>query len=128
MTESERERIATALRGAADAVVEQAAYRVEGSLRIEYPSPVPDVPAVVELDFETVDVGSFDDPDQTLVTAEESPEGYCVRCRRRTPIRSPVQVAMKNGRPAIKGTCPDCGTAIFKVGRLVAPSENPRGV
>jgi hypothetical protein len=29
-----------------------------------------------------------------------------------------VQVTMKNGRPAIQGTCPDCGTKIFKIGKL----------
>jgi hypothetical protein len=27
-------------------------------------------------------------------------------------------VTMKNGRPAIQGTCPDCGTKIFKIGKL----------
>jgi hypothetical protein len=25
---------------------------------------------------------------------------------------------MKNGRPAIQGLCPDCGTKIFKIGKL----------
>jgi hypothetical protein len=25
---------------------------------------------------------------------------------------------MKNGRPAIQGTCPDCGTKIFRIGKL----------
>jgi hypothetical protein len=35
------------------------------------------------------------------------PEGYCVK-----------QVTMKNGRPAIQGVCPDCGTKIFKIGKL----------
>jgi hypothetical protein len=25
---------------------------------------------------------------------------------------------MKNGRPAIQGVCPDCGTKIFKIGKL----------
>ncbi|MDH3611123.1 MAG: DUF5679 domain-containing protein [Nitrosopumilus sp.] len=24
---------------------------------------------------------------------------------------------MKNGKPAIKGTCPSCSTAIFRIGR-----------
>jgi hypothetical protein len=24
---------------------------------------------------------------------------------------------MKNGKPAIKGTCPTCSTAIFRIGR-----------
>jgi hypothetical protein len=25
---------------------------------------------------------------------------------------------MKNGRPAIQGVCPDCGTKIFKIGKM----------
>ena len=29
---------------------------------------------------------------------------------------------MKNGRPAIQGSCPDCGTKIFKIGKLEAES------
>ena len=33
-------------------------------------------------------------------------------------IKDPQQVTMKNGRPAIQGTCPDCGTKIFKIGKL----------
>jgi hypothetical protein len=33
-------------------------------------------------------------------------------------IKDPQQVTMKNGRPAILGTCPDCGTNIFKIGKL----------
>jgi hypothetical protein len=46
------------------------------------------------------------------------PEGYCVKERKKVEIVNPVQVTMKNGRPAIQGTCPDCGTKIFKIGKL----------
>jgi hypothetical protein len=46
------------------------------------------------------------------------PEGYCVKERKKVEIQNPVQVTMKNGRPAIQGTCPDCGTKIFKIGKL----------
>ncbi len=45
--------------------------------------------------------------------------GYCVKERKKVEIQNPEQVTMKNGRPAIKGTCPDCGTKIFKIGKLV---------
>jgi hypothetical protein len=41
------------------------------------------------------------------------PEGYCVKERKKVEIKDPQQVTMKNGRPAIQGTCPDCGTGLF---------------
>jgi hypothetical protein len=46
------------------------------------------------------------------------PEGYCVKERKKVEIQDAKQVTMKNGRPAIQGTCPDCGTKIFKIGKL----------
>jgi hypothetical protein len=38
--------------------------------------------------------------------------------RKKVEIKDAKQVTMKNGRPAIQGTCPDCGTKIFKIGKL----------
>lgn len=46
------------------------------------------------------------------------PEGYCVKERKKVEIKNPEQITMKNGRPAITGTCPDCGTKIFKIGKM----------
>lgn len=43
-------------------------------------------------------------------------EAYCVKCRAKREIKNPEQVTMKNGRPATKGTCPVCGTALFRIG------------
>lgn len=43
-------------------------------------------------------------------------EGYCVKCRAKREIQGAQAVTMKNGKPATKGTCPVCGTAIFKIG------------
>jgi hypothetical protein len=48
----------------------------------------------------------------------QMPEGYCVKERKKVEIQDPKQVTMKNGRPAIQGVCPDCGTKIFKIGKL----------
>jgi hypothetical protein len=48
----------------------------------------------------------------------EMPEGYCVKERKKVEIKDAKQVTMKNGRPAIQGVCPDCGTKIFKIGKL----------
>lgn len=43
-------------------------------------------------------------------------QAYCVKCRKQTEIKDPQEVTMKNGRPATKGTCPTCGTAVFRIG------------
>ncbi len=43
-------------------------------------------------------------------------EAYCVKCKAKREIKNPKQVTMKNGRPATEGTCPVCGTKIFRIG------------
>jgi RNase P subunit RPR2 len=42
---------------------------------------------------------------------------YCLKCRAKKEMRSPQQVTLKNGRPATKGTCPSCGTAMYRIGK-----------
>jgi len=41
--------------------------------------------------------------------------GYCVKCKDKKEIGSPEQVTMKNGRPAMKGKCAECGTGMYKI-------------
>ncbi|MCZ6583569.1 MAG: DUF5679 domain-containing protein [Thaumarchaeota archaeon] len=43
---------------------------------------------------------------------------YCVKCRKKVEMKDPKEVKFKNGRPAAKGTCPDCGTKVFRIGKL----------
>lgn len=43
------------------------------------------------------------------------PEGYCVKCKAKKEIIDAVEETMKNGRTAIKGKCPTCGTVMFKI-------------
>jgi Zn finger protein HypA/HybF involved in hydrogenase expression len=43
------------------------------------------------------------------------PEGYCVKCKAKKEIIDGVEEVMKNGRKAIKGKCPTCGTVMFKI-------------
>jgi len=43
------------------------------------------------------------------------PEGYCVKCKAKKEIMDAVEEVMKNGRRAIKGKCPTCGTVMFKI-------------
>ena len=42
--------------------------------------------------------------------------GYCVKCKASREIKDAKQITMKNGRPAMQGSCPVCGTKIFKIG------------
>lgn len=52
------------------------------------------------------------------------PEGYCVKCKAKKEISNGVEEVMKNGRKAMKGKCPTCGTVMFKIlgGKAVDPS------
>jgi len=43
------------------------------------------------------------------------PEGYCVKCKAKKEIAEAVEVTTKNGRKAIKGKCPTCGTVMYKI-------------
>ena len=45
-------------------------------------------------------------------------QGYCVKEKKKVEIKDPQQVKLKNGRDAVQGTGPDCGTKIFKMGKL----------
>jgi hypothetical protein len=53
-------------------------------------------------------------------------EGYCVKCKAKKEIVDAVEEVMKNGRRAIKGKCPTCGTVMFKIlGGKATPSPAP---
>lgn len=41
---------------------------------------------------------------------------YCVKCRAKRDVANPEKVTMKNGKPAMKGKCPVCGTSMFRIG------------
>ncbi len=55
------------------------------------------------------------------------PEGYCVKCKAKKEIVDAVEETMKNGRKAIKGKCPVCGTVMFKIlgGKAAPPAAEP---
>ena len=44
------------------------------------------------------------------------PQGYCFKCRTKREMKNPEKVTLKNGRPATKGTCPNCGTKMSRIG------------
>jgi len=43
-------------------------------------------------------------------------QAYCVKCQKKREMKNPTKVTLKNGRKASKGTCPVCGTKMFRIG------------
>jgi Zn finger protein HypA/HybF involved in hydrogenase expression len=42
-------------------------------------------------------------------------EAYCVKCKAKRDMKDAAEVTMANGRKAMKGVCPTCGTGMFKI-------------
>lgn len=51
---------------------------------------------------------------------EEPVEAYCVSCRMKVEMESPMPVWTRRGAPGTRGLCPQCGTTIFRMGRTDA--------
>jgi DNA topoisomerase I len=47
-------------------------------------------------------------------------EAYCVKCRTKREIPDPQPVFTNNGTPASRGTCPVCGTTLYRMGNTPA--------
>lgn len=47
-------------------------------------------------------------------------EGYCLKDKKKVEMKDPQPITMKNGKPATVGTCPFCGTKIYKIGKATA--------
>ncbi|HEY7598411.1 MAG TPA: DUF5679 domain-containing protein [Candidatus Limnocylindrales bacterium] len=43
-------------------------------------------------------------------------QAYCVKDKMMVEMRNPQKITMKNGKPAMKGVCPKCGTSVFRIG------------
>ncbi len=60
------------------------------------------------------------DDDADLQGDDEPIEAYCVTCRQKVEIQSPVPVWTRRGTPGTRGECPICGTVVFRMGRTDA--------
>lgn len=40
---------------------------------------------------------------------------YCVKDRKMVEMKDPHEITMKNGRKAMQGTCPTCGTKVTRI-------------
>jgi hypothetical protein len=47
-------------------------------------------------------------------TMTEEIKAYCMKCKAERVVQNVQIVTTKNGRPAANGTCPVCGTKMFK--------------
>lgn len=54
---------------------------------------------------------TFDDLNATPI------EAYCVSCREKRDMDGPQAVWTSQGRPGTRGTCPICGSTMFRMGR-----------
>lgn len=41
-------------------------------------------------------------------------QGFCVKCRAKRNMQNAKEIMTKNRRKAVQGTCPVCGTKMFK--------------
>ena len=53
-----------------------------------------------------------------MTSSSESVEIFCVKCKVKTGSRDIEAVTMKNGRPAARAVCTECGTSKFRIGAL----------
>jgi len=40
-----------------------------------------------------------------------------MKCRKKVEIKDAKQITLKNGRAAMQGSCPSCGTKVFRIGK-----------
>ena len=60
-------------------------------------------------------IGYIELQQQIKYLSNMSQEGYCVKCKAKREIQGANEIIMKNGRKALKGTCPVCSTGMFKI-------------
>ncbi len=56
----------------------------------------------------------YHDRSNTIIVITMAYEGFCVRCRKKVTIQNAAVVTLKNGRKAVKGTCPSCGGVVYR--------------
>jgi hypothetical protein len=71
------------------------------------PDPTESVTQENVAGHETEDILELDD-------SAERTQAYCVKCREKREMQDPERIVTKNGRNALEGTCPVCGTKLFR--------------
>ena len=47
-------------------------------------------------------------------------KAYCMKCKEKREVSNPEAIFNKNATPATRGTCPECGTGMYRMGRTDA--------
>lgn len=55
-------------------------------------------------------------------------QAYCVKCKTKREIANPQPTFTSKGTPGMKGTCPVCGTTLFRMGATEAHANLPKPV
>jgi pimeloyl-ACP methyl ester carboxylesterase len=101
-----------------EGTTETAEAALPGEPAIVTPEAVSEPPAP-----STTTVATAEQPGQVVSEAAPEPtnrqavEAYCVKCKTKREMQDIQQVTMKNGRPALQGTCLVCGTKLHRIGR-----------
>ncbi len=53
-------------------------------------------------------------------------EAYCVKCKTKREIANPQPTFTSRGTPGVKGSCPVCGTTLFRMGATEAHANLPK--
>jgi hypothetical protein len=69
------------------------------------------------LDSQPQRAGHEPDVESDPYTDDDPLEAYCVRCRHMVEMLDPDPVWTARGAPGTRGTCPDCGGVIFRMGK-----------
>jgi hypothetical protein len=73
-------------------------------------------PVVTSMSTISTDTQPLSEVNMAKAPAARTATGYCMKCKTQRQIRDAKPITMKNGRPATEGTCPECGTRMFKIG------------
>ena len=71
------------------------------------------------------------EPTDTVEPGQERPMGiqaFCLRERRKVIIAGATTIVLKNGRAAVAGTCPTCGTRVVTITHSIVAPVGPEEV
>ena len=54
--------------------------------------------------------------DASLSRRSPVAEAYCVKDKKKVEVQNAQKITMKNGKPALQGTCPICKGKVFRIG------------
>ncbi len=70
--------------------------------------------AIVQNDDEDVITGQAQAEENETVNEQPDIEAYCFKCKQKRVMQEARRITTKNGRNAMEGSCPVCGTRLFR--------------